>query len=301
MGPQDWSCLRLPGVAENIMEALLLTYDTGSRDDVCFKSSHAGVFSLPLYKPTDGRNFVKIDKTPGVVRTMFALYREFGHEIFATAAGQALKSTKFAYLAKQLAKHPRRYARNDNFVRMFSKHDRISPVVRQRYAATLFEGVPKLGVMDRVGCMNPTCRTKARWENLDPSEAIWESYSQEDGVAIEQWGRDTKFCGRRVTQANLLWVLSLTILHLKMSQGRVLLSNLSEGALEDTTSVALSLIGGTSCPRSFLKDVCQYCNIDQFGIIATLVKVTGKSWHAPSGYRTDACSVKNSVFREAQK
>jgi len=162
MTETDWKCLRLPGVADNVIQFLLYIYDFGASDD-------------PSHNRNEG-NFA--NKKPAIVRTMYALAREFGPSIFFKASDQAFRSTKFAFLAKRLARHPKKYMDEASFVRMYNKHDTLPRATQRRYAITLFE--PNTTILESlsiIGCMNAECE-------LD----------FEDRMIIGEFGRKLKIC-----------------------------------------------------------------------------------------------------------
>jgi hypothetical protein len=133
---------------------------------------------------------------------MYAMFRELGPKIFATGAEQAFRTTKFAYLAKRLARNPEKYKDEDAFVRLYHKHDTLTPAILRRYAITLFEpGEFILGALGMIGCMGPQCpgrrellKVETHLENLYDRGGGWEDMDLRHQKTVEEWGRDLKLC-----------------------------------------------------------------------------------------------------------
>jgi len=166
MTMKDWKCLRQPGVVDNVLQFLLYIYDSRSEDDPQKISTH--LFA---------------DKDPTMVRIMFAMARELDPTVFVQASRQAFLNAKFAFLAKRLARNPERYTSEKAFERLFHKYDGLSPAVRRRYAATLFDWQGSAIIQSSlsiIGCMNSSCPTTSRLSGWSVRRReVWEKMSAE--------------------------------------------------------------------------------------------------------------------------
>lgn len=132
------------------------------------------------------------------VHCLFSFCNDVHEDQFGHMSNFVFFPMEFGYIAAQVRKHPGRYAKIEDYARLYRKFKELREGERRRYAISLFDSYHPEHILFSIGhagCMYDRCiytrRMKAIAAVYIPGSG---ALSLEEAQLIRSWGKHLKLC-----------------------------------------------------------------------------------------------------------